>query len=222
MDLHVAPGERVALVGPSGAGKTTVVSLLLRFFAAEQGRVRIDGVDIADLPLDHLRSLIAVVAQDTYLFHGTVRDNLLLARPDATHAEIVAATTAAQAHGFIEDLADGYDTMVGERGLKLSGGQRQRIAIARALLKDAPILVLDEATSNVDAASEAGIQDALDGLTGGRTTFVIAHRLSTVRSADRVVVLDSGRIAQVGGHSELVADGGIYADLVAAQTGGRS
>jgi ABC-type multidrug transport system fused ATPase/permease subunit len=217
--LDVSAGERVALVGRSGAGKTTVVSLLLRFFDPDSGRISVGGQDISELPLDRLRSLVAVVSQDTYLFHGTIRQNLELARPDATTEQLIAATEAAQAHKFITELPDGYDTMVGERGLKLSGGQRQRVAIARALLKDAPILVLDEATSSVDAASEAGIQQAFDVLTGGRTTLMIAHRLSTVRNADRLVVLDRGRITEIGDHTTLLAERGAYASLVAAQGG---
>ncbi len=219
--VKVAPGERVAIVGRSGSGKTTVVSLLLRLFDPQHGRVLIDGHDARELPLDDLRSLIAVVAQDTHLFHDTVRNNLLLARPDAHEDNLDAAVTAARAHELIRALPQGYDTVVGERGLKLSGGQRQRIAIARALLKDAPILVLDEATSSVDAANEAAIQEALDVLTVGRTTLVIAHRLSTVRSADRVVVLDAGRIVESGGHDELLSKRGAYARLVASQGGPR-
>ena len=217
--LDIAPGERVALVGRSGAGKTTTVSLLLRFFDPSRGRITIGGQDIATVPLDQLRARIALVSQDTYLFHGTLRHNLLLARPDASEEEIVAAAQAARAHEFIAALPRGYDTVVGERGLKLSGGQRQRIAIARALLSKAPILVLDEATSSVDAASEAAIQRAVDTLTTGRTTLVIAHRLSTVRGADRIVVLDAGRVVEVGPHAALLAERGAYADLVAAQEG---
>jgi ATP-binding cassette, subfamily C, bacterial CydD len=217
--LEVAPGERVALVGRSGAGKTTVVSLLLRFFAPQGGRITLGGHDICDLPLGQLRSLVAVVAQDTYLFHGTVRRNLALGRADATQAELEGAARAAHAHEFITALPEGYDTVVGERGLKLSGGERQRIAIARALLKDAPVLVLDEATSSVDSANESGIQEALDALSIGRTTLVIAHRLSTVRGADRIVVLDGGRVIESGGHESLAASKGAYARLLAIQGG---
>ncbi|MGW0068688.1 ABC transporter ATP-binding protein [Streptosporangium sandarakinum] len=217
--LDIAPGERVALVGRSGAGKTTVASLLLRFFDPDAGRVSVNGVDLRDLPLDRLRALVAVVSQDTYLFHGTVRRNLALTRPDATADQLEAAARAAQAHDFITALPDGYDTVVGERGLKLSGGERQRIAIARALLKDAPILVLDEATSAVDAANGAAIQHALDTLSGGRTTLMIAHRLSTVQGADRVVVMADGRIQEAGPPGELLAGQGAYARLVAAQNG---
>ncbi|TYB57236.1 ABC transporter ATP-binding protein [Nonomuraea sp. PA05] len=217
--LDIAPGERVALVGRSGAGKTTVASLLLRFFDTPSGRVAINGIDVRDLPLDRLRALVAVVSQDTYLFHGTVRRNLALARPGATDEQVEAAARAAQAHDFITALPDGYDTVVGERGLKLSGGERQRIAIARALLKDAPILVLDEATSSVDAANESAIQHALDTLSGGRTTLMIAHRLSTVQTADRVIVMADGRITEAGPPGELLAGQGAYARLVAAQNG---
>ena len=217
--LEVAPGERVALVGRSGAGKTTVVSLLLGFFELQLGQILVGGRDLRQLPLDELRSLVGVVAQDTYLFHASVRDNLLLARPGAGQAELEAAARAARAHEFIGALPDGYDTVVGERGLKLSGGERQRVAIARALLKDAPILVLDEPTSSVDAANEARIQVALDALTRGRTTLVIAHRLSTVRNADRIVVMEAGRVTEAGEHASLLARGGAYARLVAAQAG---
>jgi len=217
--LSVAPGERVALVGRSGAGKTTIVSLLLRFFELEHGRILIGGRDIRELALTELRGLVGVVAQDTYLFHGSVRDNLLLGRADASAEQLEAAARAARAHEFICALPDGYDTVVGERGLKLSGGERQRIAIARALLKDAPILVLDEPTSSVDAANEAEIQRALDELTRGRTTLLIAHRLSTVRDADRIVVLDRGRVLEAGAHHSLLERQGAYAELVAAQAG---
>ena len=215
--LRVDPGERVAIVGPSGAGKTTVVSLLLRFVDPQAGAIRIGGRDVADLPLADLRAHIAVVSQETYLFGGSVRDNLALAAPDATDDEIVAAARVANAHDYIMALPDGYATRIGERGLRLSGGQRQRLAIARAVLKNAPILVLDEATANVDAAAESAITAALDRIAMHRTTIVIAHRLSTVRNADRIVVLEDGRLVESGRHDDLLERAGIYARLVSAQ-----
>ncbi|MEU9731624.1 ABC transporter ATP-binding protein [Streptomyces sp. NPDC048002] len=220
--LAVAPGERVAVVGRSGAGKSTVLGLLMRYFDTDEGSIRLDGHDIRAYPLAELRSLVGVVAQDTYLFHGTVRENLLLAKPEATEDEIRRAVTAARAAEFIDRLPQGLQTVVGERGLKLSGGERQRIAIARALLKDAPVLVLDEPTSSIDAANEAEITRTLGELTRGRTTVVIAHRLSTVRDADRIVVMDSGRIVESGSHADLVAGKGLYAELVATQTGAQA
>lgn len=217
VSFDIAAGETVAVVGRSGAGKSTVVALLLRFFDPDSGRITIDGIDIREVTLDSLREQIAVVSQDTYLFYGTIADNLRLARPDATQDELVEAARAANIHAFIASLPADYDTMVGERGLTLSGGQRQRIAIARALLKDAPVLVLDEATSAVDAENEQAITEALDRLTTGRTTLVVAHRLSTVRRADRIVVLSHGAVAEIGEHTELVDRQGDYARLVAAQ-----
>jgi ATP-binding cassette, subfamily C, bacterial CydD len=215
--LTFEAGERVAIVGRSGAGKTTLVSLLLRFFEPAQGRILFGGRDVRELGSAELRALIGVVAQDTYLFHGSVRENLLLACPGAGTEALEAAAQAAQAHGFITALPDGYDTIIGERGLKLSGGERQRIAIARALLKDAPILVLDEATSHLDAVAEAEVRRALDRLRVGRTTLVIAHRLSTIRDADKIVVLDDGSVAEQGRHAELLALDGVYSHLIAAQ-----
>ncbi|WP_342237213.1 ABC transporter ATP-binding protein [Inquilinus sp. OTU3971] len=217
VSLRVEEGEVVALVGPSGAGKSTIVALLLRFFDPARGGIRVGGIDIRDLPLAVLREKIAVVSQDTHLFPGTVADNLRIARPEAGLDELVEATRAANAHDFIQSLPEGYDTEVGERGALLSGGQRQRIAIARALLKNAPILVLDEATSSVDAASEQAIQDALERLFRNRTTLVIAHRLSTIRKADRILVLDQGRVVEEGRHEALLADGRRYARLAQAQ-----
>jgi ATP-binding cassette, subfamily C, bacterial CydCD len=217
--LHftVAAGERVAIVGPSGSGKSTVLKLLLRFYDPQDGHVRVGGRDVRELGLDQLRSRIAVVSQDTYLFHGTVEENLRMGKPDATPAELAAAARAASAHAFIEQLPHGYATVVGERGVRLSGGQRQRIAIARALLRDAPILVLDEALSSVDAESEAAIQTALDRLMEGRTTLICAHRLSSVIGADRILVLDQGRVVESGRHAALLARGGAYARLMAGQ-----
>jgi ATP-binding cassette subfamily C protein CydD len=217
--LTVAPGERVAVVGRSGAGKSTMLGLLMRYFDTDAGSIRIGGHDVREFPLADLRSLVSVVAQDTYLFFGTVRENLLLAKPDADDVDLSRAVTAAQAAAFIHRLPQGLDTVVGERGLKLSGGERQRIAIARALLKDAPLLVLDEPTSSIDAANEVEITRALSDLTRGRTTIVIAHRLSTVRNADRIVVMDNGRVVESGGHADLLARNGVYAGLVATQTG---
>ncbi|WP_187414855.1 ABC transporter ATP-binding protein/permease [Nonomuraea sp. PA05] len=217
LSFAVEEGRTVAIVGRSGAGKSTLVALLLRFFDPRSGRILVGGQDIRELSLARLRGLISVVAQDTYLFHGTVRDNLLLGRPDAGPERVEAAAIAAGAHGFITRLPDGYDTVVGERGATLSGGERQRIAIARALLKDAPILVLDEATSSIDSANEAEIQQALDRLAAGRTTLVIAHRLSTVRDADRILLLDHGQVADAGTHAELLERSAGYQQLVAAQ-----
>lgn len=217
VNFEVAPGETVALVGPSGAGKTTVVSLLLRFYDPQEGTIRLGGHDLRDLSLADLRSLVAVTFQDTYLFRRSVRENLLLARPGATSREMEAAARAANAHDFVVSLPDGYDTVVGERGARLSGGERQRLAIARALLMDAPILVLDEPTSSVDAASEALITDAIERFTVERTTIVIAHRLSTVRRADRVIVLDHGQVVETGTPVDLRRSNGPFARLVEAQ-----
>jgi ATP-binding cassette, subfamily C, bacterial CydD len=213
----VAAGETVALVGSSGAGKTTVLNLLLRSFDPQHGRLVIGGVDARHMPLAQLRSLFALVSQETYLFHATVAENLRLARPNADQAALEAATRAAHAHDFIMGLPAGYDTVVGERGLRLSGGERQRLAIARALLKDAPILLLDEPTSSVDAEHEELIQEAIRRLAQGRTTIVVAHRLSTVADADRIVVLEDGRVVESGRHAELLVAGGPYARLIAAQ-----
>ncbi len=210
-------GETLGLVGPSGAGKSTMVWLLLRFFDPQQGCVLLGGCDLRDIPLHQLREQIAVVTQDTYLFHGSIAENLRFGKPDATQEELAAAARAANIHDFIMELPQGYDTVVGERAVRLSGGQRQRIAIARAVLKDAPILVLDEALSSVDAENESVIQQALDRLMEGRTTLIIAHRLSSVVKADRILVVDNGHLVESGSHWELVAAGGVYAQLMAHQ-----
>jgi ATP-binding cassette, subfamily B, bacterial len=217
LNFTVAAGERVGVVGPSGAGKSSIVRLLLRLYDPQEGVIRVGGADIRTIDPEDFRRMIAVVAQDTYLFHGTVAENLRLGRPDATQEDMLAATQAANAHDFISTLPSGYDTMIGERGVLLSGGQRQRIAIARALLRDAPILVLDEALSAVDAENEAVIQQALDRLMQGRTTLILAHRLSSVIGADRILVLDDGAVVQSGNHSELIAVDGPYKDLMGPQ-----
>ena len=215
--LTVQPGETVALVGPSGAGKSTVFSLLLRFYDPQSGSVTFDGIDLRALSLPDLRGAIALVPQETIIFSGTAADNIRFGRQDASDDEVVEAAKAAEAHEFISALDDGYKAEMGERGVRLSGGQRQRVAIARAILRDAPLLLLDEATSALDAQSEAAIQQALERLEKGRTTLVIAHRLATVQRADRIVVMDGGRIVAQGTHESLLAEGGLYAELAKLQ-----
>ena len=217
LSFTLQEGETLGLVGPSGAGKSTIVWLMLRFFDPQQGVIRLGGRDLRDIPLEELRQQVSVVTQDTYLFHGTVADNLRFGNPNATQADLEEAARAANAHEFIHHLPQGYETVVGERAVRLSGGQKQRIAIARALLKDAPILILDEALSNVDAENEAVIVQALDRLIEGRTTLRIAHRLSSVVNADRILVLNEGRLVESGRHAGLVAAGGLYAELMAQQ-----
>lgn len=225
LDLQVRAGEKIGLVGPSGAGKSTLVNVLLRLYDLEQGRILIDGQDIATVTQESLRGQIGLVTQDTSLLHRSIRDNLLYGRPQASEAQLLDAVRKARADSFIDTLIDGegrrgFDAHVGERGVKLSGGQRQRIAIARVLLKDAPILILDEATSALDSEVEAAIQDSLDALMGNKTVIAIAHRLSTIARMDRLVVMDAGKIVETGTHAQLIAHGGLYARLWARQTGG--
>src|SRR5690606_19168391 len=217
LDFHIRSGSRVALVGPSGSGKTTLASLLPRLYEVQEGRILIDGVDVRDYTLKALRSAIAVVQQESFLFSGTIRENLIYGRPGADTEAVVAAARAAHADEFISMMPDGYETQLGERGVNLSGGQRQRLSIARAILKDPKILILDEATSALDTESERLVQDALERLMSTRTSLIIAHRLSTVRHADTILVLDAGRVVEFGSHDELVAHGGLYAKLVRQQ-----
>ena len=219
ISLSVAPGETVAIVGPSGAGKTTVFGLLLRFYDADIGVVALDGVPLKDTALAALRARVGIVPQDSTIFSTTALENIRYGRPEASTAEVIAAARAAFAHDFITALPQGYDTFLGERGVRLSGGQRQRISIARAILKNPPLLLLDEATSALDAESERMVQAALEAAMTGRTTLVIAHRLATVKRADRIVVMEAGRIVDIGCHDELVARGGLYARLAAMQFG---
>ncbi|WP_107848593.1 ABC transporter ATP-binding protein [Neisseria subflava] len=224
-NLNIKPGEKVGLIGRSGAGKSTIVNLLLRFYEPQSGTISIDGQNVDSVTQESLRAQIGLVTQDTSLLHRSVRDNIIYGRPDATEAEMISAAERAEAAGFIPNLSDakgrrGYDAHVGERGVKLSGGQRQRIAIARVMLKDAPILLLDEATSALDSEVEAAIQESLDKMMEGKTVIAIAHRLSTIAAMDRLIVLDKGRIIEEGSHTELLAKQGLYAKLWAHQSGG--
>ncbi|UCC89201.1 MAG: ABC transporter ATP-binding protein [Anaerolineales bacterium] len=217
IDFHIAPGQAVALVGPSGAGKTSIANLLCRFYDPTHGCILVDGHDLRQVQLQSLRRQVSTVLQDTFLFNASVRENLLYGKPDASQQEIVGAAKAAYAHEFIQELPQGYDTEIGERGVRLSGGQRQRLALARAILADPRILILDEATSSVDAEAEYLIQQALEEVMKGRTSLIIAHRLSTIRNADKIIALHDGRIREVGSHHELLARGGLYSQLYQKQ-----
>ena len=217
INLHIAPGECLAVVGPSGGGKTTLCQLLPRFYDVCSGSVRVDGTDVRDVTQTSLRKNIGIIQQDVFMFAGTVRENIRYGRPDASDEEIVEAAVRAEIHNEIMEMPDGYDTYIGERGVMLSGGQKQRISIARVFLKNPKILILDEATSALDTVTEQRIQSAFDELSRGRTTIIIAHRLSTVRNADKIAVIENEHIVELGSHDELVRKNGVYAELCRAQ-----
>jgi ATP-binding cassette subfamily B protein len=217
VSLTIKAGETVALVGPSGAGKSTMLHMLMRFYDPQSGRITLDGIDLRDMTRSDFRAAMALVPQDPMIFATSAYENIAFGRTGASRAEVEAAATAAAAHDFITDLPQGYGTYLGERGVMLSGGQKQRIAIARAILRDAPVLLLDEATSALDAESERAVQQAVDHMASGRTVLVVAHRLATVKRADRIVVFEKGRIVATGTHDALVAEGGLYARLARLQ-----
>lgn len=221
LNFAVQQGETVGIAGTTGSGKSTLIKLLLRFYDVAHGHIRLDGIDLRDLRLEDLRRNIALVSQDTYLFHGTIAENIAYGTPGKSQEDVIEAATAARLHDFVATLPEGYATIVGERGIKLSGGQRQRLSIARAILKNAPVLVLDEATSSVDTETEREIQQNLESFAAGRTALVVAHRLSTIRNADRIIVLHEGKVAESGRHEALLEQGGIYADLWNIQTGSK-
>ncbi|MCB0706597.1 MAG: ABC transporter ATP-binding protein [Saprospiraceae bacterium] len=219
VDLHIGAGQRIGIAGITGAGKTTLIKLLLRLYDVNAGAIKLEGIDLRELDRKVLRQHIGLVSQDVYLFHGTIRENVAYGSPNVSEEAIINAAKEARLHDFIASLPNGYDSLIGEKGIKLSGGQRQRLSIARAILKDAPILILDEATSSVDTETERAIQENLDRLSAGRTTLIIAHRLSTIRHADRIIVLQNGRVLEEGNHDELLKTAGVYADLWSVQIG---
>ena len=222
VSFTIPEGTTTAIVGPSGSGKTTLTSLMARFWDVDSGAVKLSGIDVKEYALDSLMCNFSMVFQRVYLFNDSIENNIKFGKPDATHEEVVAAAKAAQCHEFITALPDGYDTIIGESGATISGGERQRLSIARAMLKDAPIIILDEATANVDPENEAELQEAIKALTAGKTLVMIAHRMKTIQGADQILVLDQGRIVQRGRHSELMKQGGIYVDFVCSRRSAES